>query len=739
MKKNKKYYYSIDILRWISCLAVLLYHLNIIKGGYLAVCTFFVLSGYLSCISACQKESFSLTEYYKNRLKKIYLPLVVVVMITVGIMSYFPPFVWLNLKPETTSVLLGYNNFWQLSANLDYFTRNINSPLIHLWYTSILLQFDLIFPFLYLFFNKVKEKTNKYLPSILTGIAAIISAVFFFSMCLNQKIMPAYYHTLARIFSLLVGMSLGLAHCYGLSFLPTKMTKEKNSKMVFYSYLIILIILFLSIDSKSLFFPFAMILTTVISGRIVEYAQIEKKDQLNLLDKIVKVLANTSYEIYLVQYPILFFVGLTIMNSFLKTSLVFIMTFMSAFLLHFCMEKNWHQKKIIQKVLYGIVLIVALFGFVKYIKTEDPTKEMKQLEEQLLKNEQLLKQKQESYQTKKQQEEQQWMETLKNMDQEQENLNETIKSLPVIGIGDSIMLGAIDSLYNEFPNGYFDAATSRTAWVASSILNNLKNQNLLGNPIIINLGSNGDCSLSCKRNFLEQCRDKDIFWVNVVNDWEVHFNNTLEILSKEYTNLHIVDWNTSSMNHQEYFIKDGIHLTEEGQKAYAKTIYDAIYQVYFQKYQKMKEELIKDRESSLNETIAFYGNDLLLNNVSMLTLNIDNVEFNIKEEYNYDMLKEELDQIKKANKLPGRIVFLFDRTFMLTQNEYKELITLCENQKMYIVSIGNNINNDSKNVEIIDFNKEIENHQAYMMVDGVHLTEEGNRRLSDILIEILTK
>ena len=55
---NYKYYKRLDFIRVFSCLAVLLYHIGILKGGYLAVCTFFVLSGYLSVISSFKKEKF---------------------------------------------------------------------------------------------------------------------------------------------------------------------------------------------------------------------------------------------------------------------------------------------------------------------------------------------------------------------------------------------------------------------------------------------------------------------------------------------------------------------------------------------------------------------------------------------------------------------------------------------------------------------------------------------------------
>ena len=63
MNSSKKYYKNLDLIRIISCIAVLLYHLNLLKGGYLAVCIFFVLSGYLSVISCYKKEIYSFLYY----------------------------------------------------------------------------------------------------------------------------------------------------------------------------------------------------------------------------------------------------------------------------------------------------------------------------------------------------------------------------------------------------------------------------------------------------------------------------------------------------------------------------------------------------------------------------------------------------------------------------------------------------------------------------------------------------
>ena len=99
---KEKYYNNIDLLRLLSCIAILLYHLNILKGGYLAVCAFFVLTSYLSCISAFKKEKLSLKDYYLKRLTKLYLPLVIVTFASIAVISLFPNITWFNLKPETT-------------------------------------------------------------------------------------------------------------------------------------------------------------------------------------------------------------------------------------------------------------------------------------------------------------------------------------------------------------------------------------------------------------------------------------------------------------------------------------------------------------------------------------------------------------------------------------------------------------------------------------------------------------
>ena len=104
---NKEHYKYIDLIRVLSCVLILFYHLNILKGGYLVVCTFFVLSGYLSILSAYKKDKFSLIEYYKSKFKSIYLPVIIIAFIifiagvTFLVLSFTVPnkpvYLWLAL------------------------------------------------------------------------------------------------------------------------------------------------------------------------------------------------------------------------------------------------------------------------------------------------------------------------------------------------------------------------------------------------------------------------------------------------------------------------------------------------------------------------------------------------------------------------------------------------------------------------------------------------------------------
>ena len=179
--------------------------------------------------------------------------------------------------------------------------------------------------------------------------------------------------------------------------------------------------------------------------------------------------------------------------------------------------------------------------------------------------------------------------------------------------------------------------------------------------------------------------DRQVYWINHVGGDDPSFNEKFAEYSKKYPNIHIVKWDEVAKGHPEYFYKDGIHTKGSGMEAYANAIYETIYNEYKNEYEVKKQKLLEDHNNELKEKIVFYGNDLLSNSFSYIKDKYPKANFNSKK-YSFDKL-------------------------------YKD--------KIYIVNLSEE-KMDIDNVEIINFSKELKKNPDYIMIDGIHLTDEGN-------------
>ncbi len=734
MKSSSKYYKYIDIIRIFACTGVILYHLNILKGGYLAVSIFFVLSGFLSVISLKNKEKISLKEYYLNKLKKLYLPLIILVFSTITVISFFSNINLLTIKREVISILFGYNNFWQLNSNLDYFARHIDSPFMHLWYISILFQFDLIFPFLYLGLKKIGDKIKKWLPSLITFIFGIISFGYFCYLYKNGNIMNAYYNTLARSFSILFGVSLGFFHLYYNKLVCNKIKKSSIYLIIFNIYLLLELSLFIFAKANSPYMILTMGLSTIVAILLIGHSILNNDKKAFTGKNIIKTLSGMTYEIYLLQYPIIFVMQYININIYLKIFITTFLIIILSYLLYLVIDYK-NKKKILRYISVVIFLFSSLYGIYKFILLKDYTKEMKNLENDLANKKEMVKEKEKEYELHLKEEEENWNKLLEELENEEVKLKEYVNNLSIVGVGDSVMLGAVNALYTKFPNGYFNAEISRTAWVVNDILVNLKNKGILGNPVILNLGTNGDCTEFCKKEIIETCEDRKIFWVNVNNGDDPYFNDRLATLAENYNNLYIIDWKSAAYNHPEYFIYDNIHLTETGINAYTNVIYDKIYEVYLEEYKAKKEKIINEKEENNKKLISFYGNDLLLNAFDTIKESFPNAKYVINEKFNYDSLFSNLKQEISNGTLNHQVILAFDKSLNLSESEYRKLSELLKEYQVYIVLINNFTNNkfEFNNIK----NIEISLDDSMLMADKIHLTKEGNNFLIASLKEYL--
>jgi peptidoglycan/LPS O-acetylase OafA/YrhL len=141
----------------------------------------------------------------------------------------------------------------------------------------------------------------------------------------------------------------------------------------------------------------------------------------------------------------------------------------------------------------------------------------------------------------------------------------------VLAIGDSVMLGAQQSLEATIPNMYVDAKVSRQFWDATVVLTFYRDHGLLPPRIVVHMGTNGAFTDSQFDDLMHVVGNRQVFFVNArePRTWEGEVNERLAADVQKYKNAHLLDWHKWSDPHPDWFVSDGIHLTGAGAAGYA--------------------------------------------------------------------------------------------------------------------------------------------------------------------------
>ncbi len=303
-------------LRTAALLGVLIYHTfpAYLPGGYFGVILFFVISGFLSARSVLNemlRGRFSLPGYYKKRFLRIYPELFIMLFATIGVFSLTAPNRLANTQQEVASILLGYNNYWQIGVSADYFANLANnSPFTHLWYIAILIQFEVMIPLVLLVYRGIRKRSGKGPAVLILGMITLISALIMPVQAFvsgEKAITSMYYSTHTRIFSLLAGAFLGVMDTEKMKLKSRRSSRSVNAFVPELIGLIITIALYLKADGKMIWvYRYGMTLYTVMACLMVKAVSRKPTAAGRLLDNpVANILSRYSYEIYLWQYPVL--------------------------------------------------------------------------------------------------------------------------------------------------------------------------------------------------------------------------------------------------------------------------------------------------------------------------------------------------------------------------------------------------------------------------------------------------
>jgi hypothetical protein len=144
--------------------------------------------------------------------------------------------------------------------------------------------------------------------------------------------------------------------------------------------------------------------------------------------------------------------------------------------------------------------------------------------------------------------------------------------------GDSVILGIRNALSKIEPIIVVNARVGRQA---PELLEEMTKdvEKALGATIVMNLGNNDLLNRDTVREIFTLAKSsRRVVVVNtaVPRPYRDENNRIIKEVAREYFNVRVVDWDSISQDHPEYFAPDGVHLVPTGVGAYVLAIDEAL-------------------------------------------------------------------------------------------------------------------------------------------------------------------
>lgn len=306
-----KYRPEIDGLRTIAVLAVIIYHAqfmlggeHFLKGGFLGVDVFFVISGFL-ITSIIMKEvitrgKFSFVNFYERRARRLLPALYTVIICSL-------PVAWLLLLPTQledyaksilSTLVFGSNFYWDISLQEYGAESALLKPFLHTWSLAVEEQYYILFPLILL---AIYRWCKSYTVVLLT--AGLLISLQFSDSLSKFDHSASFYMLPTRFWELLAGSLLANI----LHFHPQRENDELLNKTmpVLGLFLILHAIIFVDFDSNH---PGYVTLQPVIGTMLIIWFSSPSELITRMLSSRAFVaIGLISYALYLWHYPIFAF------------------------------------------------------------------------------------------------------------------------------------------------------------------------------------------------------------------------------------------------------------------------------------------------------------------------------------------------------------------------------------------------------------------------------------------------
>jgi len=578
---QNRYIHSVDGLRAVAVIAVLLYHLGIdwIPGGFLGVDLFFVISGYvitgLILDSIVRSGTLDLRAFYLSRIRRLVPALVAMLVFTTLFIGVYAPDTVRRFIADIPYVLSGSMNWALVSRQQDYFEAIGRPPLLqHTWSLAVEAQFYLMWPLVLLFILRYFGKKNIPFAALAIAIASGIT-LFAYSIRIDTQesaISHVYFGTDTHSIGLFLGSALAV------SWQPQNLTREITKRAQDFVDLIGVVgllgllstFLFINENDPTLYriaFPLSALFGCATLISVVHPAS---RFAPILSTRPLIWIGERSYGIYLWHWivfqltrPSIDLVGDDWALYALRVLIVFALADISLRYIEIPVRRGYfelwfrgmkYRTKAVRlrqqlSTLAAVAVTIAATSLIS-INAMERADDIAAQEQNAAES-------------------------------STDEPDQVITSSETPGLwvtGDSVILGIRNVLAQYERIELINARVGRQITELIEVART--DQQFVGqSPVVLNLGNNNRLVEADIISLMEIVKNQPkIIVVNtaVPRFWKEANNQLIADVVNRYPNTTIVDWSAISANHPEFFATDGVHLNPPGVNAYVSAIREVL-------------------------------------------------------------------------------------------------------------------------------------------------------------------
>jgi peptidoglycan/LPS O-acetylase OafA/YrhL len=580
---SNRYIHSVDGLRAVAVIAVLLYHLGIdwIPGGFLGVDLFFVISGYVITgliLDSIEKSGgLDLRAFYLSRIRRLLPALIAMVVLTTLYIGVYATETVRRFLNDLPYVFTGTMNWALVNREQDYFEAISRPPLLqHTWSLAVEAQFYLVWPLVLLFVLRYFGKKNISFVALAIALASGI-ALFIYSVQIDIKesaVSHVYFGTDTHSIGLFLGAALAV------SWKPQNLTKEITKRAqdfvdligVFGFLGLLSAFLFIN-ESDPTLYRIAFPLTALFGcATLISVIHPASRFAPILSTRPALWIGERSYGIYLWHWivfqltrPSIDLVGDDWALYSLRVLIVFALADISYRYIETPIRRGYFELwfrgmkyrtpsvRIRQKLSALLAVLVTLFATT--LVSINAIERADEIAAQEIAAE----------------------EAANSANTEDDVITDT--ATPGLWVtGDSVILGIRNVLASYERIELINARVGRQIGELIEVART-DQKFVADSPVVLNLGNNNRLIESDVTALFEIVKDQPrVIVVNtaVPRSWRDENNAIISEVSSRYPNTTLIDWQKLSEGHPEYFASDGVHLNPPGVNAYVSAILEVL-------------------------------------------------------------------------------------------------------------------------------------------------------------------